>query len=185
MKTYFRLALVLLLALASWWFQDFLQETPIVKPKKDEHFPDYFMENFTITNMDETGKPAYILTAKHMQHFADDDSTEITQPVIEFKEADGDWSISAQRANFTGNSNIIHLYDDVKIRRSPTTKLKPLFIDTTYLKIDTKSKIAETDKLAHLRTQDFELDTLGMVFDNNQGILKLKSNVKGIYEPVK
>ena len=185
MKTFISLAIVLALVLLSWWFQDFLQDTPIITQKKDEHFPDYFMQNFTITSMDENGQPAYILQARRMEHFADDDSTDIFEPLIQFKEANGDWSISAQKAQILKNKNIIHLYQKVKVRRSASNNHGPLSIDTDYLKINTENKIAETDDLAHLKTQDFELDTQGMVFDNKQGILKLKSNIKGTYEPAK
>ena len=182
MKTYFRLAIVLALALVSWWFQDFLQETPIVSPPTDKHFPDYFMENFTITSMDETGQPAFILKAKRLLHFADDDFTEMSFPIIEFKEASGDWSISANRAKIFKDKNVIHFYDDVKVQRILLKSNNQLNIDTHYLKVNTENKIAETDQQAHIESQDFELDTLGMIFNSKQGIIELKSKVKGFYE---
>jgi len=185
MKHYFRLFIVLALALVSWWFQDFLQKTPIIKPPTDEHFPDYFMENFTVTNMDNTGQPAYILKAKRLQHFADDDSIEISSPVIEFKEANGDWSISADKAHIVKDKNIIHLYENVKMQRLVSKAGKQLSITTGYLKINTQNRIAETDQRAHIKTQDVELNTLGMVFNGKQGILSLKSKVEGFYAPTK
>lgn len=183
MRTTTSLIIVILLALLSWWLQDFWKETPIVRTVKDEHFPDYFMENFSITNMDRQGQPAYILTARRLDHFADDDSTEILQPHIVFKEAKGDWSISAERAHILKQNNIIHLYNNVTIVRTASDTQQPLSITTEYLKVHTDNKIAETDKLAHIKTTQLELDTTGMVFDNNNGILKLLSKVNGRYEP--
>jgi len=185
MKAHIGLIIVLALALLSWWFQDFLQDTPIITAKKDEHFPDYFMENFTTTNMNKQGQPVYILQAKKMEHFADDDSTDIYQPQIQFKDANGDWSISAQKAQILRDKNIIHLYEKVKVIRLASKTRGPLSIETDYLSINTENKIAQTDKLAHLKTKDFKLDSLGMTFDNRLGILKLKSNVKGNYEPAR
>jgi lipopolysaccharide export system protein LptC len=185
MKAHISLIIVLALALLSWWFQDFLQDTPIITVKKDEHFPDYFMENFTVTSMNDQGQPAYILQAKKMEHFADDDSTDIYQPLIQFKDANGDWSISAQKAQILKDKNIIHLYQKVKVHRLQSKTRTPLSIETRYLSINTETKIAETDELAHLKTQNLELDTRGMVFDNKQGILKLKSSIKGTYEPAR
>jgi len=182
MRTTTSLIIVLVLALLSWWFQDLWKETPIVKTIKDEHFPDYFMDNFTITNMNQQGQPAYILSARRLDHFADDDSTEIIQPHILFKETEGDWSISAQRAHIQTNNNIIHLYENVNISRAASAQQQALSITTEYLKVYTDNKIAETDKLAHIKTRQFELDSTGMVFDNNKGILKLLSSVKGTYE---
>ncbi|MDH5764538.1 MAG: LPS export ABC transporter periplasmic protein LptC [Gammaproteobacteria bacterium] len=182
MRTTTSLIIILILALASWWLKDFWQETPIVKTIKNEHFPDYFMENFTITNMNRQGEPDYILSASRLDHFADDDSTEIIKPHIIFKEEDGDWSISAQRARILKKTNIIHLYDEVQIIRVASVAQQPLTIKTDYLKVQPDHKIAETDRLAYIKTQQLELKTTGMIFDNNKGILKLLSNVKGSYD---
>ena len=140
------------------------------------------MENFTITSMNEAGKPAYILKAKKLEHFADDDSAEIIEPVINFHESSGDWNISADRAQFIGNENVIYLYDKVKIIRAATESRGPLEINTDFLVINTENQVAETDRSAHIKTHDAELNTIGMVFDNRQGILQLSSKVRGTYE---
>ena len=182
MKSYIRLFIVLVLALLTWWLQDFIQPTPTFIKQKDVHFPYYFMENFTTTSMNELGQIAYILKARRTEHFADDDSTDIYEPFIQIKDANGDWRITAQKAQVLTDKNIIHLYQNVHVIRSATTRRGPLSIQTEYLKINTATKIADTDEPAHLKTQNFELDTQGMVFDNSQGILKLKSNIKGTYE---
>lgn len=181
MRISITLIIVIVLALLSIWLQDLFQDTPMVQVRKDEHFPDYFMENFTITSMNEKGEPAYILKASKLEHFADDDSAELIQPLIQFKEDRGDWSISAERAHFLGNENIIHLYESVKIVRAGTDSRGPLSIFTDYLTINTDTQIARTDRLAHIKTRDAELDSEGMVFDNRQGILQLLSRVRGTY----
>lgn len=183
MKTFISLMIVVALALFSLWLQDLFKETPIVRLKKDEHFPDYFLENFTITRMNEDGQPAYILEADRLEHFADDDTADLLRPVIEFRGNADDWTISARRATIMPNRTVIHLYDNVKVRRQNPNNRRPLSIDTDYLKINTESKIAETDRPAHLKMDNMELDTIGMVFDNSQGILKLNSDVKGSYAP--
>lgn len=182
MRTTTGLIIFFVLALLSWWLQDLWQETPIVKTIKDQHFPDYFMENFTITNMNKKGQPDYILSASRLEHFADDDSTEIMQPHIVFKETEGDWSISASRAQILQKDKTIHLYDSVNINREASPERPPLTITTDYLKVDTDNKLAETDRLAHIQSQQLELKTMGMVFDGNKGILKLLSQVKGRYD---
>jgi lipopolysaccharide export system protein LptC len=181
MRTTVSLIIVLMLALLSLWLQDAFKDVPIITAKKDTHFPDYFMENFSVTKMNASGQADYILQASRMNHFADDDSSELIHPVIEFKENQGDWSVSANRAVFMRQQNIIHLYTNVQIRRAGSDSNSPLSIDTDYLQIDTENQTAETDKLSHIKTGELELDTKGMVFDNRQGILKLLSDVRGIY----
>ena len=184
MRTFISLIIVITLALFSLWFQNLFKETPIIKAKKDSHFPDYFMENFSITNLNQQGDPAYILNARRLEHFADDNSAELQQPVIEFRGKD-QWSISAKRAIIYADQTVIHFYENVQLRRTASKTRGPLSIDTEYLKIHTENKTAETDQLAHLKTGDLELHSLGMVFDNRQGILKLKSTVNGQYAPAK
>ena len=185
MRTFISLIIVVTLALLSLWFQELFKETPIIKAKKDSHFPDYFMENFSLTSLNQQGEPAYIVNGQRLEHFADDNSAELQQPVIEFRSDQGHWSISANRATIYADETVIHLYENVQLRRMAGDNRNPLSIDTEYLKIHTEDKIAETDQLAHLKTGDLELDTQGMVFDNRQGILKLLSEVKGRYAPVK
>ena len=68
MRTFISLIIVITLALFSLWFQNLFKETPIIKAKKDSHFPDYFMENFSITNLNQQGDPAYILNLSEARH---------------------------------------------------------------------------------------------------------------------
>lgn len=184
MRTFISLLLVISLALFSLWFQDLFKAPDITRQQADQHFPDYFMENFSVTNMNKQGQPAYILTAARLDHFADDDSAELKQPVFEFRGDKDHWRISAQRASIRDNRDVIHFYDNVQLTRVGNEQQGPMRIDTEYLKIDTQRKTAETDQPALLKTRDLELNTVGMVLDNNEGILKLNAQVRGQYAPL-
>ncbi|MBI3186844.1 MAG: LPS export ABC transporter periplasmic protein LptC [Gammaproteobacteria bacterium] len=185
MKTFISLSIVIVFALITLWLQDAFKETTLVPEQKQKHFPDYFMDGFAVTQMNKQGLPAYVFRADRLQHYSDNNSSEITAPHIEIHDERGNWSIVAERAVVYGETDIIHLYDQVKIRREQTPQQEGLAIDTSYLKIDTRKKIAETDHLAHVSTSTLELDTNGMVFDSTRDILKLTSNVRGIYAPPK
>ncbi|TNF36392.1 MAG: LPS export ABC transporter periplasmic protein LptC [Gammaproteobacteria bacterium] len=182
MRTFLSLLVVFALALISIWFQDLFKEPTSIIEERDEHFPDYFMENFSVTQMNDQGQTAYVLQARRMQHFADDDSSEIEAPNIQLFDDKGNWTIVAQRALIHSNQSVIHLYDQVQLTRNDTTD--PLSIETDYLRIDTDTRIADTDRPAHVKTRELELDSLGIMFDNRQGILKLKSRVRGRYAPI-
>ncbi|MDQ1363658.1 MAG: lipopolysaccharide export system protein LptC [Pseudomonadota bacterium] len=185
MKAFASLSIVIVLALFTLWLQDAFRETPLVPGARQKHFPDYFMEDFSLTQMNEQGLPAYVLRASRLQHYSDNNSSEITAPFIEIHDRQGDWSVTARRAVVYGETDIIHFYDDVKIRREKTPQREELAIDTSYLKIDAPKKIAETDQPTHIRSGRLELDTRGMLFDNSRDILKLTSSVKGHYAPSK
>lgn len=80
-------ATLLLLATGSWW----LTRTVAVPEKtftgKLRHDPDYTIENFSATVMDERGQRRYILSAAHLIHYGDDGSSELEQPyLIQYRE---------------------------------------------------------------------------------------------------
>jgi len=182
MKRTISLIIISALALLSWWFQDIWKEAPIIQPKKDKHFPDYFMENFTLTNMDINGRPSYILRAIKMLHYADDDSSELEQPRIQFLSEQGDWTITAEQALILENSQQIQLKNNVQLKREASAQQAPMTIVTEYLSINTETEIAETEYLAQVTSRGLALTSKGLVYDSRKGILKLASEVKGVYE---
>lgn len=176
------LALLIIAAVFTLWRQEDVKIEPDADPETGSRFPDYFMENFSITSMNKQGEPAHILKAKKMLHYSDEDYSELEQPFITFSDANSHFTIQAEKANFKKNQNIIYLHKNVIIQRAASKNQNELFIYTDYLKIDTQTRIAETDQAARVKTNKAELNTKGLIFDNMKGILKLQSQVKGIYE---
>lgn len=80
-------ATLLLLATGSWW----LTRTVAVPEKtfdgKLRHDPDYTIENFNATVMNERGQRRYTLSAVQLVHYGDDGSSELEQPyLIQYRE---------------------------------------------------------------------------------------------------
>ena len=182
MRTYITLAIFIIIAIGSFWFLQNLTEEPATDKTADSHFPDYFMENFSITSLNPQGKPEYILKAEKMLHYSDDDKAELDQPFINIKQADNDITLRASRAIFLQQQNTIFLHDKVVIHRAASKTQSELSIFTDYLKIDTESHIAETHLAARVKTPEAELNTIGLKLDNMQGTVTLQSQVKGTYE---
>jgi lipopolysaccharide export system protein LptC len=70
------------LAAASWWFTRDAAQPPSAADAKTRHDPDYFVERFTATAMNELGSPQYVLTADRMTHYPDDDTAHYVKPVL-------------------------------------------------------------------------------------------------------
>lgn len=86
-KRLFIAVALVLLATGSWW----LTRTVAVPQKpfdgKLRHDPDYTVENFTATVMDEAGRRRYTLSAARLIHYGDDGSSELEQPyLVQFRE---------------------------------------------------------------------------------------------------
>ncbi len=182
MRTFLTLLLFVIIAALSYWFQQDIEQKLNTDFKADTHFPDYFMENFTITNLDKQGAVQYTMKAKKMRHYGDDDSAEIEQPFLTFNDAKNTFTVQALRAEYKKNENILHLYDRVSIHRSAQANQDALSIQTEYLKINTLSRIAETHLPAQVTSGTSQINAVGLVFDSLQGTLKFKSRIKGIYE---
>ncbi len=182
MRTFITLAIFVAIAIISYWFQLDIEQELDTNTQANSHFPDYFMENFSITSMNEQGMAQYRLSAKKMRHFDDDGSSEFEQPFLTFNEPNNTISVQAKRARHLKDRNIIHLYDKVIIYRAANANQAELSIYTDYLKINTQSRVAETDHPAKITTGSAEFNAVGLVFDSIQGTLSLTSQVKGIYE---
>ncbi len=183
MRTYFFLAVLIIIAVFALWFQEDIKQQPPLLEQADEHFPDYFMENFSITGLNEQGVTSYTIQASRMLHYADDNSAELENPVLEFSDAGRQFTIRAGRADYLQQDNLVHLYDDVTIiRQDSGNQGGELSIHTSYLKVDTHAQMAETDQPTRVSTQHMKLSANGLIYDNKQGRLKLTSQVKGTYE---
>jgi lipopolysaccharide export system protein LptC len=182
MRTFITLTIFITIAVASFWFLQDITDKQVQDKKTTERFPDYFMDNFSITNMNQQGQPEYQLEAKKMLHYPDDDSAELTQPFIQVTQTDNNITITASRAIFLQQKNIIYLHDNVVIHRAASKNQNELSIYTDYLKINTQSHIAETNLPALIQTAEATLNSVGLIYDNKQGILKLQTQVKGTYE---
>ena len=75
------IAVLALLAGASWWWLRGQAPTASVA-SGPRHEPDYTIENFTATVMNETGQKKYRLTAARLVHYPDDDTSHLTQPYL-------------------------------------------------------------------------------------------------------
>jgi len=152
------------------------------------------MHDFIITQMNPQGKAEHVLKARTMLYYKEDNLAELEQPVILFRQQNKLFSVQADRAIYHQDQNRVQLYDNVIIKRDvgmPDDLIltaqfdnlqNELSIFTDYLTIDTETQRAETDQAVRLKTADVELHSTGLLIDNKQDIVKLKSQVKGRYE---
>jgi len=182
MRTYITLVLVIIIGILSLWFQEDGKQKREDIGLPNERLPDYFMENFSVTNLNESGQVSYVLYAAKMFHFEDDDSAELENPIIKYKQNGESYTLQATRAVYQKSESLMHLHGKVIIHRESAQQKNELFIYTDYLKIDTMSKVAENDHASRIKTSYAEFNAIGLLLDNSQAKLVLKSQVKGVYK---
>lgn len=80
-------AALLLLATGSWWLTRTVGVTEKVFDGKVRHDPDYTIENFDATAMNEEGRRRYTLSAVQLVHYGDDGSSDLERPyLIQYRE---------------------------------------------------------------------------------------------------
>jgi len=117
LENVFYVAILGLVGLLSIWLQtEVRNENEAEVDFLNRHDPDYYIENFTTTGMNEFGQRAYILQAERMAHFPDDDSALLDNPhLIEFNEDAAPRHTYAESGWLSGNGEDLLLEGDVKI----------------------------------------------------------------------
>ena len=77
--------LVAMAALAgiTWWLlQATLPRQNEGAPRPKEHTPDYFADNFSVSELDQSGATQYRLTAQSLIHYEDDELSDLVKPAM-------------------------------------------------------------------------------------------------------
>ena len=151
---------------------------------KVEHSPDYFVEDFTVTDMDIDGKLEQTLSAERMLHYPDDDSTELTRPhLVLYEEGAPPWKIKSETGWVSGDGQLVLLNGVVKIDRAAAPGIRPVHIATHNLRVRPKENYAETDEKVRVHSLGDVQTSTGMQAWLNEPIrLKFLSKVRGHYE---
>ena len=178
------LLLIILLAVVSGWIFDSIEKSPILTKEKVRHDPDYFLKNFTSTTMDDTGKPAYQVKAHHLEHYPDDDSMKLQQPLFSFyKDKTKTWTAQANEALVLNNSEIIHLKGEVVLRKvlNPAENNEPFFLTAEQLTIEPERNIAHTKSKIKLNKGTSYIQADGMRADMKNNKIEFLSNTRSHY----
>jgi len=151
---------------------------------KLEHTPDYYVEDFSVTNMDIDGKLEQTLSAERMLHYPDDDSTELTRPhLVIYEEGVPPWKIKSETGWVSGDGQLVLLNGAVKIDRIAAPGIRPVHITTRDLRVRPKENYAETDEKVKVRSLGDVQTSIGMQAWLDKPIrLKFLSKVRGHYE---
>ena len=176
----FPLLLMLTLAAASFWLERAVQAPEHDKSGKLRHDPDFIADDFGITKMDASGKPEYILSAAHMLHYPDNDSTDIVTPrLVQRHDNDAAIVIQADRGAVSKNGEEASFYGSVVVVREAALGRSELRVQTEYLQIVPDRDLARTDKPVIITEGDSRLSGVGMEFNNKTRQFALLSQVRG------
>jgi LPS export ABC transporter protein LptC len=106
------------LACLTWWLD---QKVQPLGPARDNarNDPDFVVDTFEATRMNEDGSERYALVAKKMVHYANDNSAVLDQPrLVHFDPDKGPVSIRANEGTLSSNGENAYFTGDVQVRRA-------------------------------------------------------------------
>jgi len=149
---------ILVLAMASmgalaWWLR---QGEEVLGPSMDdpERRPDYTVDDFNVTTMDEFGVPHRHLTATELRHYPDDDTKELETPCLTlYVETGPPWLVRSETAWISSNDNLIRMYGEVYIDRAAGVETRPVHMKTREVIVKRDKNYAQTDQPVRITSE--------------------------------
>lgn len=178
----FIIGLLALLAGLTFWLDKGQSVDEARTDSKQRHDPDAMADNFVMRRFDETGVVKYRLSAPHMKHFPDDDSSVLTNPtLITYRPESPPVTILAKNAVSTSKGTTVFMWEDVSITRAATPERQEMVARMPDLTAQTEAGFAFTDSPVEITQGESWVKGVGAFLDNNTSILTLQSQVTGLY----
>lgn len=166
----------------TYWLNEQVQPDAIKPDRHAEHLPDAIMENFSATTLDAQGKPRGVMAGQKLQHYSDNDSTEVTAPHVTTLSAEHPpVHITAQHALISSKGDEIFFDRAVRVLRVASAQRVELTMDTEYLRVIPDRDWCETDQPVRVVEGQNILTAVGMEMDNQTRLLKFRAQVKSDY----
>jgi len=178
------LLLIILLAIASGWIFESIENNPILKKEAVRHDPDYFLKNFTATTMNKKGKTAYKVKSAFLEHYPDDDSMKLQKPLFSFYENNVKvWTAQANEAFVLKGGKIIQLNGDVILNQIAIANKQttPVQLNAEQLTIEPDKKQAHTKSKIKLTKGSSRIQARGMRADMVKNRIEFLSQTRSHY----
>lgn len=187
---YLPVALMGLMALASWWLvRNAPSALPAAPLRAPVHEPDYFMKDFSVQNFDAAGKMTRQLQGDMARHYPDTDTLEIDAVQIHANAPDGRKTrATALRGLSNGDGSEVQLFGNARVIREamqlPDGKRAPeLRFEGEFLHAWTNEERVRSDQPVVLwrGTDRFTANSLN--YDHLDQVLQLDGRVRGVLQP--
>ncbi len=179
------LPLLLLLA-GTYWLSLQVKPPPHKADDSKRHDPDYIVDNFSAITLDQQGLPRFMMSARKMVHYPDDDSTHLDEPQLNSFYPDQPAIIAfSRKGEISSKGKDVFLRDDVKLIRAASAAQSEMSLSTDYLHVIPEQDMADTDRPVTLKDAHNVIHATGLKFDYKARVVTLLSQVRSQHEIVK
>ena len=180
---WFPIIVLSVLAFITFWIDHTVKLKAAKIDGASRHDIDYFLENFVTTRTDSKGNVKHILAAVQMQHYPDDDSTELVRPrFTQYGESRPYTQIEGQKGFVSANGKVVEFKGNVVITRQAYAGRGEMRVLTDYIKILPDEEKASTENQVTIIQGGTKVVAQGMTYDKSTEDLTLNSRVKGHFE---
>ena len=170
----------------TYWLNQQVQQEAAKPDNGKRHDPDAIIENFSAVRMNQQGVPRFFMNAKKMQHFPDDDSTELDAPQLTTLSAERPpIHIFAQFGLVSSKGDEVFLHRKVRVVREASADRDELTLLTEYLHVVPDQDLANTDQAVTITDAHNTTHATGLEMDNKARTIKLLAQVKSEHVPTK
>ena len=175
----FPVIVLTLLAGVSVWLDRVTQQDPVAKTDKTRHEADFSAERITLHRFDPTGKVQYILVADSMLHYADDESSELKNPRLNYLNRPEPVWVESRFASVNKDGTTVVLTDEVLVRRAAHAGKPESTLRTEQMTVWPEDEKMRADKPVTLTQGQTVINAERMESDNIIGELRLQGQVRG------
>ena len=175
----FPVIVLTLLAGVSVWLDRVTQQDPVAKTDKTRHEADFSAERITLHRFDPTGKVQYILVADSMLHYADDESSELKNPRLNYLNRPEPVWVESRFASVNKDGTTVVLTDEVLVRRAAHAGKPESTLRTEQMTIWPEDEKMRADKPVTLTQGQTVINAERMESDNIVGEVRLQGQVRG------
>lgn len=175
----FPVLVLTLLAGVSVWLDRVTQQEPVAKTDKTRHEADFSADKITLHRFDPTGKVQYILVADSMVHYADDESSELKNPRLNYLNRPEPVWVESRFATVNKDGSTVVLTDQVLVRRTAHAGKPESTLRTEQMTVWPEDEKMRADKPVTLTQGQTVINAERMESDNIIGEVRLQGQVRG------
>jgi lipopolysaccharide export system protein LptC len=177
------LLLALFLGALSLWLRYAVESVGPAEAARLRHDPDSVVDNFTLTRLNEAGRANYVLDARRMLHYPDDDSTHLEAPRF-LKRGEGPAvSVTADRGALTQDGSEANFYGNVLLVREGAGDRGELRVRTASLQVLAEGDRVRTQAQVTITEGRSVISGVGMELDKRTRLFTILSDARGSFEP--
>ena len=175
----FPLVVLTLLAGVSVWLDRVTQQEPVARADKTRHEVDFSADKITLHRFDPTGKVQYILVADSMLHYADDESSELKNPRLNYLNRPEPVWVESRFASVNKDGTTVVLTDEVLVRRAAHAGKPESTLRTEQMTVWPEDEKMRADKPVTLTQGQTVINAERMESDYIIGEVRLQGQVRG------